>query len=287
MWAVPWVCTAIVALYVATRLSRAGVERAAVLRRLGTLAVAAWIGEDTVVRAYGFYAYSAHLGPSLDRVPVLVALIWSVVIDSAWQLAGMLLGERAGGARLPLAAGGIVLADAALIEPVAVKAGLWWWTQPGLFAVPPIGILGWALFTAAVVGVHGGSGRARAAPWAVPALLLLPAALTHVALIAAWWALFRWMSGPIGAWAGVLSAWLVLPALAVAAWRRALRRRVPRAAMLVRVPGALFFYVLLALFGRGEPALVAYAAAFAWPYLALVDPASVGAAAQDNGPARR
>lgn len=278
MWAVPWVCAAIVSSYVATRLSRSGVERAAVLLRLGTLAVAAWIGEDTVVRAYGFYAYSGHLGPTLDRVPVLVALIWSVVIDSAWQLAGMLLRERADGARLhALAAGGIVLADAALIEPVAVKAGLWWWTEPGLFAVPPIGILGWALFTAAVVWVHGVCRRERSAPWALPVQLLLPAALTHVALIAAWWAFFRWTGGPIGAWAGVLAAWLILPALAVAAWRRALRRRVPRAAMLVRVPGAIFFYALLALFGRHEPALVAYAAAFAWPYLALVDTAAVGA----------
>ena len=39
----------------------------------------------------------------------------------------------------------IVLADASLIEPVAVASNLWAWTEPGLFAVPPIGILGWAI----------------------------------------------------------------------------------------------------------------------------------------------
>ena len=39
--------------------------------------------------------------------------------------------------------------------------------------------------------------------------------------------------------------------------------------MWTRVPAAAFFFVLLALYGRREPALIAYALAFAPPYLAL------------------
>lgn len=276
MRAVPPVCALIVAIYVAARMRRTlPADRFALARRLGALAVTAWIGEDTVVRAYGFYAYSSHLGPVLDRVPVLVALIWSVVIDSAWLLSERLLVAPSGAAppasrtRLAFAAGGIVLADASLVEPVAVRAGLWWWTQPGLFAVPPIGILGWALFTAASVWV--GSRASVGAPAAWLRTFLLPPVLTHVALVALWWVAFRWVSTPIPAWAGAVAVWPVALALAAASLRRGLRRRVPRAEMLVRVPGALFFYALLAIFGRGDPALVVYCTAFAWPYLSVVD----------------
>lgn len=262
MRVVPLLCLTIVAVYGATRFAGAA-DRGAVARRLALLVVTAWIGEDTMVRAHGFYAYSPHLGPLVDRVPVLVALIWAVVIDSAWGLAELLHPRR-----VALVAGAIVVADASLIEPVAVAARLWWWTEPGLFGVPPIGILGWGVFTAAAVWVHGRLGaRSRSAVAAV----LAPPLLTHMILVAAWWAFFRWVDAPISAWVGVAIAWMLLPALAVVLWQRGLRRRVPRAAMLVRVPGALFFYGLLAVFGRHQLALVAYCAAFAWPYLALVD----------------
>ena len=271
MRAVPFVCLAIVALYVAARLRRAArAERRALALGLAGLAATAWIAEDTVVRAYGFYAYGAHLGPTLDRVPLLVALIWSVVIDSSAVLAGRLGGPSASAARHALVAGGIVLADASLIEPVAVRAGLWWWTEPGLFAVPPIGILGWALFTSACVWVRGHprAGMTTRAAW--PRSFVLPPLLTHIALVALWWTAFRWISAPIGSWSGAIAVWPVALALTAASLRRDLRRRVPPADMLVRVPGALFFYALLAIFGRHDTALLVYCAAFAWPYLSLV-----------------
>ena len=268
MRAVPFVCLAIVALYVVVRARRAA-DRAAVVRRLAALSAIAWLGEDSVVRAYGFYAYSAHLGPLVDRVPILVALIWSVVIDSAWTLAERLVG--AGDRRLSLVAGGIVLADASLIEPVAVRAGLWWWTEPGLFDVPPIGIVGWAVFTTACVWVLDRSFIRSRTPVALLIGVLLPPAVTHLGLVAGWWGLLRWISVPIPAWIAVAVAWVALTALALASFRRRLRKRVPRADMLVRVPGAVFFYALLAIFGRGDLPLVAYCSAFAWPYLSLVD----------------
>lgn len=278
---VPLLCVLIVALYLGMRLGRAPDPRA-VAARLALLAAAAWIGEDTMVRAYAFYGYAGHLGPLLDRVPVLVPLIWAVVIDSAWFLASCLTTRR-----LPLVAGAIVLCDAALIEPVAVRAGLWSWAEPGIFEVPLIGVLGWALFTAAAVWVHG-----QLAGWARPVVralvtVLVPALATHAAILVAWWVAFRWVGGALDPWAGVAVVWVLLPALAVLSWRRGLRRLIPRAAMLVRVPGAVFFYALLAEHGRNDAALVAWALAFVWPYLALVDPAQgrASAPAHERGPA--
>jgi hypothetical protein len=41
--------------------------------------------------------------------------------------------------------------------------------------------------------------------------------------------------------------------------------------MLLRVPAAAFFFVLLALYGRTQPALVAWTLAFAPPYCSLLD----------------
>lgn len=262
---VPLACALIVALYVALRLARAADSRA-VAGKLALVAAAAFVGEDTMVRFYGHYGYGAALGPVLDRVPVLVPLIWAVVIDSASELAALIAPRRRA-----LAAAAIVLCDASLIEPVAVRAGLWSWVEGGLFDVPFVGLFGWAIFTAAVVTVAEHPMR-RGAPGVV-ALVLVPAAFTHAGILASWWCAFRWLRGEVNPWIGVAVVWALLPLVAASLWKRTLRKRVPRIAMLVRVPGALFFYVLLVLHARHDLALVAYCVAFAWPYLALVDPA--------------
>jgi hypothetical protein len=88
--------------------------------------------------------------------------------------------------------------------------------------------------------------------------------------VASWWLLFRWISRPIDAWVGAAVVWVVALSLTAVSLRLGLRRRVPRAEMLVRVPAALFFYGLLGIFGRRDPELLAYCGAFAWPYLSLV-----------------
>jgi len=255
MWPLELCCVAIVALYVSVRLARAG-DRAAVARRLAILVVAAWLGEDSVIRAYGFYAYSPRWSLFVDQVPLLIVIIWPVVVDSAWQLAARLEART-----LALAAAGFVLADAALIEPIAVRAGLWSWSEPGLFAVPPIGILGWALFAACAVALLPRVG--------VLTVLLAPLG-THALLLGSWWLALRWVNLPLPAWSGVGFVWLI--ALPVSFYFRShrLRARVPLADLLVRVPGALFFFVLLGLHGRAVPELFGYAAAFALPYLSLI-----------------
>lgn len=81
----------------------------------------------------------------------------------------------------------------------------------------------------------------------------------------------RWLSRDLPGWGGAGLAWLASSILVAAALRSGARTRVPLGPILSRIPGALFFFVLLVLHGRSCPALFAYALAFAPPYLALVN----------------
>jgi len=254
MLALELCCAAIVAVYV--------IARRDAIPTLLCLAVAGFLGEDSVIRAYGFYWYSPRWHLFLDRVPLMIVVIWPIVIHSAWSLARRLSPR----AWVPLAGAAIVLADASLIEPIAVHAGLWTWTAPGLFAVPPIGIIGWAYFAGAAMVCLERTKENKVAP--VAAVAVAPTA-THVMLVASWWLVFKWLSRPLPPWPFVIAAWVVLGALAVAALRVPGRREF-RKDLLLRGPGAAFFFVLLVLYGRDLPALCAYSVAFAPPYLALL-----------------
>jgi hypothetical protein len=274
-------CAAIVAVYVALRLRSAGSSRTAVALRLAALASAAWVGEDSVIRAYGFYGYAPEWSAMLDRVPLLIVAIWPVVIDSAHGLARQL---ASGAARVALLAGAIVLADASLIEPIAVHAGLWSWSagEPrALFAVPLVGVVGWSLFATAAVAVfealdgESAQGAARSTPdaraaraaWSFAVVAVAPLA-THVALVAVWWGAFRWFGAGTSPWTPPLVAWGLLGSATAVAWRAGPRASV--ASIMARAPGAAFFFVLLAATARDSRPLVAYALAFAPPYVALV-----------------
>ena len=245
-------CAAIVAVY--------AIARREAIPALVCLAVAGFVGEDSVVRAYGFYYYSPRWHLFLDRVPLMIVVIWPIVIHSAWSLARR-LAQRASA---PLLGALLVLADASLIEPIAVHAGLWTWTEPGLFTVPPIGIIGWAYFAGAAMAC-----LERERP--IAAVVIAPL-VTHALLVASWWAAFKWVSRALPAAPFVVAAWLVLGALAVAAVRARPGRTNSgiRKELLLRGPGAAFFFVLLSLYGRNSPALCAWSLAFVPPYLALL-----------------
>jgi hypothetical protein len=261
-------CLAIAGLYVAIR-ARRDASPARFLLRLGLLSLAAWIGEDTVIRAYGFYAYADVWTLWLDVTPVMIPLIWPVVIHSAWDLACHLLGERH---RLaPLVAAGFVLADAAFIEPIALQAGLWRWTEPGLFAVPPIGILGWALFAVLALSLLHRARDASVRPLTAVGVLILAPLGCHLLLLALWWGALRWVNASVPPWPAVSVVALVGLAMCFAAMRGRLRCRVPLVEMLARVPAAGFFVVLLGLQAAPPLALIAWAACFVPPYLALVN----------------
>jgi hypothetical protein len=278
------VCLAIVASYGAARLFRANGagERRAFLARFLLLAVAGFVGEDSVIRAYGYYAYATGWSARLDHVPLVIVLVWPVVIDSAATLARFL--AKGGAARVASLGAVIVLADASLIEPIAVRAGLWRWTEPGLFAVPLIGIAGWAFFAWGAIFV-----LERARGLRKVAVIVLAPALAHVLILASYEVVFRAAPGVRSGAGAAALAWL---ASLVVVLRSGLRGRglaeVPVAELLVRLPGAAFFFVLLGLTLAGPRAfaapdarsyaapdgalssLLAYAAAFAPPYLAAL-----------------
>ena len=261
-------CAAILALFTVVRVRR-DPDPGRVLRRLAFLAVASWLGEESCIHLYGFYFYSPGWSLHVDRVPLLIPLIWPVVILSAHDLARYVLRDP-GPLAVPLLGAAIVLADASLIEPIAVTSGLWTWTRPGLFAVPLIGIAGWSFFAGAAMAAFDRADRLKHGVARAEALVLVVApAATHALLVVTWWAAFRWMQGFVAPWPVVALAWALSIALAAHAWRAGLRRRIPAVFMWLRVPAAGFFFVLLALHGREVAPLVAYALAFAPPYLAL------------------
>jgi hypothetical protein len=258
-------CVAIVGAYLALRLRGAPRgDRARVAARLAWLALAAWVGEDSMIRAYGFYSYAPAWSLFVDRVPLLIVAIWPVVVDSAHQLAKRLAGD--GAWRVALAGGAIVLADASLIEPIAVRAGLWSWSPDvarPLFDVPPIGVLGWACFAVGAIA----SSESRAGAGGALAVVAAPLA-AHAGLVVAWWGALRWIDGAPAAATITALAWLLLAPIAWLAWRAA--ERVPLGLVLARAPGAAFFFALLASARGSDGPLLAYALAFAPPYLACV-----------------
>lgn len=227
-----------------------------ILRDVGLIALLAWCAEVLSIRLFGFYQYDAPWLLFIDVMPALVALIWPFVILSARELA-VHLGFESHGRPSAAAVFVIVLYDASLVEPVAVAARLWSWNEPGIFGVPPIGILGWAFFAGAVSALLDRAPRA----------LILAPLLVQGLLVAAWWGLFRWVlrdaQSPV--LLAALSFGVALP-LAFWVWRSG--RRAPWTVMLPRMAAALLFFALLFLRGREVTALIPYGAAFALPYLA-------------------
>lgn len=246
------------------------------------LATAAVLGEDTMIRAYGFYGYAPSWSLFFDQVPVLIGMIWPPVVLSARAIARALLqgdrGPRAEVSPVALACvtGLLVLFDASLIEPIAVRAGLWSWSHPGLFHVPLIGLLGWGLFAAAIVWcLEELQGLAR-----LSALIIAPLA-AHVGLQLAWWLGLRWVLraelSPAACTTATLAASLMFTA--AIALRRA---TVPWRELLPRAAATGFFGVLLA--QRLDRALAVYALTFTAPYLLLCARASgLGAGAPPRG----
>lgn len=251
-------CLGIVLLYVGLRLRRA--DRVDFAVRFAQLVGASWLAEDTAIRLYGFYHYDPGWWPFVDRVPLLIVLIWPVVIHSAYDLVERWL-PRLTASRMAVVSGLVILTDAALIEPIAVHCGLWSWTEPGLFGVPPIGVLGWAFFTGLAVWV-----------WRVPIhrawVLLLAPLGTHVLLLATWWGLLRHLNGEVDPRLAVTALGIVAAMLSMRIART--RRAPPLGDVWMRGPGAIFFFVLLALFARDHTLLVFWTVAFALPWVTLV-----------------
>jgi hypothetical protein len=255
-------CLAVVALWLALRFAAAGVaERVPLVRQMVVVAVGAWLAEDTSIHWYRFYGYDrGSWQVFIDQVPLLIVLIWPVVVTSALDLARAL---HAAPDRLAAWLFVLVVADAWFIEPIAVDAGLWSWTEPGPFAVPTIGVLGWGCF-AAGVGLVVGRG------WPIVAAVIVGPAVCHALLVVLWWGAFRWLPDSPHPLLHPLLAWVVSVTLVALVVRR--RPRDLRRLVWLRAPAAVFFFSLLWLHGRDvdDAPLVVWALAFAPPWLALL-----------------
>ncbi len=201
------------------------------------LSVAAWVGEQTCISWYGFYAYSDAWAMKLGHVPVLVALIWPMVVLSARDVARALWPQRRGW-RLALIVGAVVFFDASLIEVSAVRAGYWTWFEGGYLKVPLMGVVGWGCFAFVASFFLDAKGwRQRLAP-------VLTLAGTHILLVGLWWGAFRWgLRGDLGPRA-VLGFGGVSIVATVAVWLS--RRRMPMRTLWARVVATSLFVGLIA-----------------------------------------
>ena len=238
------------------------------LFRLALISAASWMAEESAILLYNFYTYNPAKSLFLGRVPLLVIVIWPLIIHSAWDLASQLV--RSNSPLVPLAAAAIVFTDASLIEPVAVNAGLWSWNEPGIFSVPPIGILGWAYFALLCVFFLERGGRQSRAAWSDLLILVVPVLGTHLLLLGTWWGALRWVNMPVNPVAVAGIAWAVSLFLVAAFLRNGTGKRINKKALLLRLPAALFFFIWFALTANGLELLVVYAIAFVPPYLTIM-----------------
>lgn len=238
------------------------------------LAIAGWIGEVTCIRFYGMYSYGASWDLFLGPVPALVPLIWPLVLLSARDVAISLFPRSSRGARALIVLT-LVTFDASLVEVIAVHAGLWSWTEPGLLGVPLIGILGWGLFaSSAELTLSSGLPAPR-----LITVALAPATM-HLLLIACWWGCLRWVGredlGPASAAAVAL---IGLAALLIALGRRRLGHVIPMPVALPRMIAASLFLCLLVLSRAVEAPLWIHALAVGAPYMAATQWAASRSAA--------
>ena len=243
-------------------------ERKQTLIRYVLIAAAAWCAEESCIRLYGFYAYSSHWRLFLGRVPVLIPLVWPAVIQSAWDLASQLAVERK--KRVPVIAAAIVWTDACLIEPVLVNAGLWHWNRPGIFDVPLVGLFGWACFAYLCIQTFLIGDRKQVPSFfSAAAAVAFPVLGIHLALLCAWWGLFRWIAVPLDPMIVAATTWGIAVGLSVFLFRSGMALRVQKSTLVSRIPAALLILVAgLSAATRGFLAI--YAAAFPLPYLTVM-----------------
>lgn len=259
-------CAAVVVLTLRA-MSRARPARE-VARELAALAVAGFLGEETCIALYGFYAYAPGWHLRIHHVPLLVPLIWPLVILSARDVVGALLPRLGAVPRAAAVACGVAI-DAALIEVLSVRAGFWSWAEPGLSGVPIIGILGWSYFAfgaTLALELPAASARTRAI-----AVVLVGPAVAHLMILASWWGCFRWiLRGELGGAAVAVHVALLGLVTAVVARARRAGRSVPPRVWQPRLAATALFVLVFAATAIGSPAHAAILVSTAAPYLAAM-----------------
>lgn len=161
-----------------------GPRRAAL--EMAALAAYGFVLEVVAIAVFASHRYSDEWVVAPLGVPLAVAGVWAAIIVAAMAVAWRY------GPRSPLArAAGAALVGIALdmmIEPIAVRIGLWTWTPPGPWLDVPIGnFVGWAVIIGAYAyGAErwdGGEGWTEAIARRVALAVACIAALVAVGLI--------------------------------------------------------------------------------------------------------
>jgi hypothetical protein len=109
-----------------------------------SLALYGFALEWAAMRAFASHSYADAWALAPLGVPVAVAAVWAALIMSCLSLAAR-IGYVSPPAR-GVAAALLAIALDLLIEPVALRTGLWRWTPPGPWLDVPIGnFVGWAV----------------------------------------------------------------------------------------------------------------------------------------------
>lgn len=236
----------------------------ALLASYVSLALAGWVAEESCILLYRFYGYADVWSVQAHLVPLLVPLIWPLVILSARSFVQALWpGDRWWS---HLLVGAVVAFDASLVEVVAVRAGLWWWAEPGHLDVPVIGMLGWGYFA-----VGASVALSLAQRWRYAAVLILGLISTHGLILATWWGLFRWtLRGDLGSSSTVGVLVIGLIAAGFIFWERRKGRGMPMQVAGPRMLAAGLFLVLLLTTAAREMSYWWHVIALSIPYLASV-----------------
>ena len=172
--------------------------------------------EAVAIHLFGSHTYGTSWLVAPGGVPVAVALVWSALISSAMALAAR--SGRQGAAARAAAAALIAVTLDLLMEPVAVRSGLWRWTPPGPWLGVPIGnFVGWGVIVASyAAGAERFAGGGAAAREAAVRLLVAAASILALVVVGMAWRMLgveRLFAGDNGwvAWAALLFAALVLP----------------------------------------------------------------------------
>ncbi|HVR70853.1 MAG TPA: carotenoid biosynthesis protein [Vicinamibacteria bacterium] len=213
---------AVLALAVVHARRALGLPRALV--EAGVLTLYGYALEWIAIRAFRAHDYAGawHVAPG--GVPVAVAAVWASVILCTLTLAAR-LGLRTAGGRAAAAAL-VALSLDLLMEPVAVRLGLWRWTPPGAWLGVPLGnFVGWAVIVAGwCLGVERDPCPAPLVRVAARRAVLATASIAALLLVG--WA---WRAGGVERAAGALTGWIA----AAGVWALALflaGRRRPAAA---------------------------------------------------------
>lgn len=156
----------------------------------------------------------------------------------------------------------LIFIDATFIEPICTWAGLWKWNEPGPFAVPFIGTLGWTFFGGSLVLCLERLKHRWLSVVVAPLMM-------HAMLTSSWWAAFKWLGDAGSSEVGfTVFCWVACIGAAVALARLRLAASVDLAFILPRLGPAAFFFTLLTAY-RAPALLWVFAAAFVIPWVTL------------------